>query len=269
MTEDILLIAVDLDGTLLTSEGILGPKSAGALREAAHNGVRVVLASARPADIVQSICRILETKDPMICLNGAEVWGSPDGPVWAYHPIPQAVAQDIAELADRYQWELATTVGAVTYWRQRPGQTLGGDNPNRSIVARNSDAIVGDPTRILTWEVDAVEIIQSLCQSKFPDQCYTEIFYKADGDVEAIGVFALGADKGSALRLVLERLGLKPEQAMAIGDNINDLAMFSQVGVSVAMANAPSKVKAKASMVAPSNDDEGVAWALERCGVVE
>jgi hydroxymethylpyrimidine pyrophosphatase-like HAD family hydrolase len=78
-----------------------------------------------------------------------------------------------------------------------------------------------------------------------------------------------GAHNGvhGGLALVFERLGLEPQQAMAIGDNINDLAMFAQVGVSVAMANAPNEVKEKANMVAPSNDDERVVWALRRCGV--
>jgi hydroxymethylpyrimidine pyrophosphatase-like HAD family hydrolase len=61
---------------------------------------------------------------------------------------------------------------------------------------------------------------------------------------------------------VLDRFGVKPEQAVAIGDNFNDLAMFTRVGVSVAMYNAPDEVKERAKVVAPSNDGEGVAWVL-------
>ncbi len=50
---------------------------------------------------------------------------------------------------------------------------------------------------------------------------------------------------------------------MAIGDNLNDLAMFPYARLSAAMANAPDAVKQQATVVAPSNDDEGVAWAVK------
>ena len=56
-------------------------------------------------------------------------------------------------------------------------------------------------------------------------------------------------------------------QVMAIGDNLNDLPMFSRARISVAMSNAPNQVKRGATAVAPSNDDEGVAWALKEFGI--
>jgi hypothetical protein len=196
------------------------------------------------------------------------VWGSPDGPVWAYHAIPREVALAIARLADRCNWELGTTVGSTTYWRQRSGQALGPIDARTTVVASNSDAMVGDPVRILTWHPEAITGVQSLCQSEFVHACYTEIYYGPDGGMRSLGVFALEADKGTALALVLDRVGVKPEQAVAIGDNFNDLPMFARVGISVAMSNAPDEVKERATMVAPSNDEEGVAWALKRCKVV-
>jgi Cof subfamily protein (haloacid dehalogenase superfamily) len=268
MTTKIQLVAIDLDGTLLTSEGTLAPEGTRVLRQAAQHGVYVVLATTRNPDSVQRFSHSLEIDDPIICSNGAQVWGSPDGPVWAYHAIPQKVALAIARLADRYNWELATTVGLTTYWRQRSEQALGPVDANTTVVARNSDAIVRDPVRILAWNPEAIINVQSLCQSEFAHACYTETYYGPDGGIHSLGVFALGADKGTALALVLDRLGVKPESAMAIGDNCNDLPMFARVGCSVAMFNAPDTVKEKAGVTAPSNDQEGVAWALTRCGVV-
>jgi Cof subfamily protein (haloacid dehalogenase superfamily) len=227
-----------------------------------------VLATTRNPESVQHFCRSLEIDDPIICSNGAQVWGSPDGPVWAYHAIPQEVALAIAQLADRHNWELGTTVGSTTYWRQRSDQALGPIDANTTVVASNSDAIVGDPVRILAWHPEAIIHVQSLCQSEFAHACYTETYYGSDGGMHSLGVFALGADKGTALALVLDRLGVRPEEAMAIGDNRNDLPMFACVGCSVAMSNAPDEVKERAKVVAPSNDQEGVAWVLTRCGVV-
>jgi Cof subfamily protein (haloacid dehalogenase superfamily) len=263
-----MLVAVDLDGTLLTSEGTLAPESARLLRKATQDGVHVVLATTRNPDSVRPFCRLLEINEPIICTNGAQVWGSPDGPVWAYHSIPQEVGLAIAQLADTHDWELSTTVGSATYWRQRPGQALGPIAPNITVVASNSDAIVDNPVRILTWHPDAVDSVRSLCQSKFTNQCYTETYYRPDGTVHSLGVFALQANKGAALALVLNRLGLKSQQVIAMGDNFNDLPMFAHARVSVAMFNAPDEVKQQANAVAPSNDEEGVAWALTAYGVV-
>lgn len=259
----ISLVTVDLDGTLLTSEGALAPRGVALLRRAARGGVHVVLATTRNPDPVRPFCRSLAINDPMICTNGAQVWGSPDGPVWAYHGIPQEVALAIARWADAHDWELSTTVSSTTYWRQRPGQALGRIASNIMIVPANADAVVGDPVRILTHQVEAIDSVRSLCQSAFPDQCRTETYYNPDGTVHSLGVFAPQADKGTALALVLDRLAVEKECVLVIGDNINDLAMFPYASVRVAMANAPNEVKQQAATVAPSNDDEGVAWALE------
>jgi hydroxymethylpyrimidine pyrophosphatase-like HAD family hydrolase len=76
------------------------------------------------------------------------------------------------------------------------------------------------------------------------------------------------ANKGTALNLVMQRLGVAREQVVTIGDNYNDLPMFACGDISVAMANAPAAVKQQASLIAPSNDDEGVAWALQKLQIV-
>jgi Cof subfamily protein (haloacid dehalogenase superfamily) len=259
------LVAVDLDGTLLASERTLAPEGSRLLALLARRGIRVVLATTRNPDSAAFFARAMEIDDPMICTNGAQVWGSPTGPVWAYHAIPAEVAGTIARLADAHGWELSTTIGATTYWRQRPGQALGPYAPNVTIVAANLDAIVGDPVRILaTTCAEAVEAIRTLCESQYVGQCHAETYYSPDGSVESLCISASGADKGTALRLVLDRLGIAPSQALAIGDNPNDLPMLACAGIGVAMGNATGEVKRRASVVAPSNDEEGVAWALHK-----
>jgi Cof subfamily protein (haloacid dehalogenase superfamily) len=264
--QDISLIAVDLDGTLLTSEGSLASEGARLLTRAARRGVRVVLATTRNPESMQPYCDALHIDDPIICTNGAQVWGSPTGPIWACHVIPREAALTIARLADDSGWELSTTVGATTYWRRRPGQASGpfASRPNIAVVASNAEAIVGDPVRILVTQPQAIEPIRALCRSRFAHRCYVETYYCPDGTVESMCISAPGADKGTALRLVLDRLGIGAEQAIAIGDNPNDLPMFACAETSVAMGNATDEVKRQATVVAPSNDEEGVAWALQR-----
>jgi hydroxymethylpyrimidine pyrophosphatase-like HAD family hydrolase len=107
------------------------------------------------------------------------------------------------------------------------------------------------------------EAIQAFCAEEYPNDCRTEIFYNTDGALHSLAICAPQADKKTALGVILAHLGISPQQAIAIGDNMNDLPMLSFVGFSVAMGNAIPELKQCASVIAPDNDHEGVAWALE------
>ncbi len=262
--ERISLIAVDLDGTLLTSAGQVAPGGGRALTEAARAGVRVVLATTRNPNTVRHICQRLALRDPMICTNGAQVWGSPDGPVWLCDTIPRAAALRIVHLADEYGWELSTTIGDTAYWRQRPGQALGRLRPDVVIVPTNAAAMTGDPVRIIVNEAEAIIAIRTLCQTELFSQCHAETYYEPDGALHSLCIFAPGTSKGRALALVETQLNIPPAEVMVIGDNPNDLTMFPHARLRVAMGNAVESVKRQATAVAPSNDEEGVAWAVRR-----
>jgi hypothetical protein len=258
----ISLIAIDLDGTLLTTEKSLAAEGADLLRQAYRRGVYVILTTARNPDSVRRYCLELGIDHPIICSNGAQVWGSPEGPVWIDLTMSRETALAIARYADAHDWEITTTIGSTTYLRQRPDQALGPLNPERIVVATNVDAVIGNPMRILVFEPDAIEGIGSFCRSTLAGQCSVETWYNADGTLHSLGIFPPNVEKGNALAFVLERLGIHKEQVMAIGDNFVDLSMFRYAAISVAMGNAPDEVKQQATVVAPDNDAEGVAWAL-------
>ncbi|MCC6170236.1 MAG: HAD family phosphatase [Caldilineaceae bacterium] len=267
----IRLIAVDLDGTLLTSAGTIAGDAARLLRQVAEGGVHVVVSTTRTFHSAYPICQALGTRAPLICANGAQVYGTPDGPLWAQHALDREAALTIARLADAHQWELGMTVGAVTYLRQRAGQPLGQLRPNVMVVPTNAAALmngemddgIDSPLRILTWQPEAAAAIRVLCDTQLSGRCYTEPYLKPDGSFESMGIFALQANKGTALRRVMDRLGISGAQVMTMGDNFNDLPMFACGRISVAMGNAPRAVQQQATHVAPGNDAEGVAWAIE------
>jgi hydroxymethylpyrimidine pyrophosphatase-like HAD family hydrolase len=186
--------------------------------------------------------------------------------LWKSITFPREIGLEIAKLADANGWELCTTVGHATYFRQRPGQALGPFAPGRAIAATNSDAVMDDVTRILVMEPDAIKQIMALCESVFSDKCRIERYTGPDG--KSLGIFGLDANKGNALGLLLERLGISQSEVMAIGDDLNDLPLFSRARIKVAMGNAQAELKMQATAVAPSNDDEGVAWALKQFSVL-
>jgi Cof subfamily protein (haloacid dehalogenase superfamily) len=262
----ISLVAVDLDGTLLTSGRTLAPEGARTLQRLHREGVRVVMSTTRVPNSTCAFCHALEIDDPIVCTNGAQVWASPDGPVWANRPFGRDIGLALAQLADKRGWELATTVDSMTYWRQRPGQALGLLSPHITIVPSNLEGVLGDPARILVSQVEALDAVRSLCEEHFADRCRVEVYAEADGVPHSLGVFAAGVTKGAGLALVMERLGIEREAVLAIGDNECDLSMFPHARLRVVMGNAPEGVKREAAamgaVVAPGNDDEGVAWAL-------
>lgn len=258
----IALVAIDLDGTMLTAEGELAPRSAEQVRAASQRGCTVVLASTRNPESIARYSLALDLDDPIIGTNGAQIWASPSGPIWARYTIPLEVAQAIAELADRQGWELGITVGDTTYYRQRPGQNVGPLAPGRAVVAKNADALHDAPVRILTWTPEAIPRIQRLCHDQFPDAVRLQIHHEPDGSVRSLGVFPAGVNKGNALALVMEQLDVDADQVLAIGDDLNDMPMFEQAGFSVALAHAPEAAQAAADRVAPPGE-EGVAWALK------
>ena len=267
--DEIRLVAVDLDGTLLRSDKTMAPEGVALLLQAVARGVHVILATTRNPESACAIASELGLTGPLICSNGAQVWASPEGPVWATFTLPRHVGLSLAQLADERDWELIITVGQETYWRWRPGQSAAPVHTRVTLMDHNVDGVVGDPLRIMAWQPEAIEPIRLWCADRFPDLCRTAVFYNPDGSTECIGVFAPDAHKGTALTLVAERLGIPLSQVLAVGDQAIDVPMFQAAGVSVAMGNAPPDVQAAATWVGPCNDEEGVAWALRRVGAAE
>ena len=275
-TYAIRLISVDLDGTLFRSDSTPAPESVRLLQCARQAGVRVVINTTRNIGGVRKLCKVWGFRDPVICTNGAQIFASPEGPVWASFTIPMVVARSVARLGDDNGWEVSTSVGNRSYLRQRTGQPLGPvghpsrvsiadcqDLPHLEIVRTNVEALVAEPVRMLLHDREAIAAARDLTE-QFPQDCRTETYYKPDGRVHSLCVLPREADKGTALEFVGRKLEIPLAQTLAIGDNSNDMPMFAAAGVGVAMGNAPPAVKAAATVVGPSNDDEGVAWAVRQ-----
>lgn len=256
-------VALDIDGTFMTSDGRMPDRGSELLRKAYDKGIRIIFASTRNYHMMRDLASSLDIADPLICTNGAQIYESPDGPLWTNHVIPLEVARRIAETADENGWEMSTTVGMDTSLKRRPGQEIGLLRDHVYIRASNQDGVLGEPIRILFWQLEAIKAIRSLCESEHGGKCRTETYYKPNGEIHSLGVFGPQADKGTALGFVLDRLSLSSRNVVSIGDNENDVPMFRISGTSVAMGNSVDGIKKHATVVAPSNDEEGVAWVLE------
>jgi Cof subfamily protein (haloacid dehalogenase superfamily) len=256
-------LALDLDGTLLNSGLRLSDNNAEAVRAAMERGVEVVLATARFFGIASRTASRLEVQTPLICSNGALV-KRPDGEELLHLQLDQALAREVTTMGDERGWEMFTTIGGTTYMQMRPGiipERLPG---GLKIAERHSDHIdEGAPTCVLVFGHEAVGEIEAKVLPVHEGRARISINRPTNSAHYVIFTHP-DAEKARALSLVLESLGVAPEDTIAMGDSESDIAMFRVAGLGIAMRNAPDEVKREALHVAPSNDEDGVAWAIHK-----
>ena len=259
----IQLIAVDLDGTLLHDDETLSPQGVSALKKAVAMGVHVVIATGRRLASARQYAQQIGLSDPLIVVDGAQIASTPQGMLWMEQVIPLHIAKQITRYADSQGWELTTVIDSTICYRQRPGQSVGNLADDCVVYNSNVEAVTAPPLRILAHEPEAIAGLEAYCQQlDHPDIRY-QLFHHNNGMIRSICIFSGGADKGTALQFICHKLNISPSQVLAIGDYDNDLSMFSVAGWSVAMGNAQDHIKAQSDMIAPTNEDGGVAWAVQ------
>jgi Cof subfamily protein (haloacid dehalogenase superfamily) len=274
-TMKIDLIALDLDGTFIRSDGTVSDRNLRAVRRAAEAGVRVVVASGRIRGDAASFREIVDPYSPTITANGAAVInGALDRPLLSRTVSPEAAERTVslihrfgvachayldgsvvmerdspvlkwyrhrsAALPERFRFQVIETEDLLE-WLSGP------DNP-RSLMPEKIMTVEYDPERMekLASALQAVDGISLTGSSRTNREILGE-----------------GVSKGAALGFLCGKFGIPPSRVMAIGDNENDLSMLEFAGIPVAMGNAPDAVKAAARHVTARNDEDGVAHAIE------
>jgi Cof subfamily protein (haloacid dehalogenase superfamily) len=261
----IRLIALDLDGTLLGPDLRLSPVDGEAVVAARERGVQIALATSRWYRLAQRTARRLELRAPLICHNGAHIKEPEDGPELLHLRIATEAAREIAAFCDEGGFETYTTVDGITYMRTpREAQIDPQRLPKDMRLARtHAEHIVADATGFVVFGQEAVQGLVDAFAERYAGVLTFPVGVSETSQAY-VTITAAGADKGRALRLVCQHLGVPSEEAMAVGDAAPDIAMFDVAGTGVAMGNAPEEVKSKADAVAPSNAEAGVAWAIRR-----
>jgi Cof subfamily protein (haloacid dehalogenase superfamily) len=262
------LIAIDMDGTLLDSNHAISPRVKKAITAVRTQGVRIVLATGRPFSGVEKYLEELgltSEGDYCITFNGAVIQNAAD---------TKSVAETTLGYDDfLYCEKIARDLGVhfhVLYERSMM-------TPNADISSHTvRDAYISH-TPLLYRSVEQVdpawrfrkfmmvddEAVLDKAIANFPPellQRYTVVKSAAD----FLEILHPEAGKGRALATLAAYLGVSQERIMAIGDQENDLVMLEFAGVAVAMGNAIDAVKAVADHVTTSNNEDGVAVAIER-----
>jgi Cof subfamily protein (haloacid dehalogenase superfamily) len=266
LPERIRLVAVDLDGTLLSDSKRVSGRTVEALKCLPHRDVRIVLASARPPRSVRHIYKELGLQTLQVNYNGALIWNEPAQQVVHHQPMECSLVRSIIDLARDMFDEVSVSCEVLDKWytdrAEQPYQTQTGLIFRPDLVAP-LDAFCNQPVTklLLLGEPMIVSRLEPLLIEGFPSVSIV----RSDG--ELLQIMDRRASKGNALKLVAAHYGVPMSEVMAIGDEVNDVSMLKAAGVAIAMDNAHAAVKQVANWVAPSNNDHGVHAALKRYGL--
>jgi Cof subfamily protein (haloacid dehalogenase superfamily) len=260
----IQLIALDLDGTLLNSAVKVSERNAEAVKRALDAGVKVVLATARWYLLAKRHAERLGIHTPLICNNGAVVKRPQDGDDLLHLRLDQELARDVTALADERGWETFTTIEDATYMRMRPGIIPERLPAGLRVSERQAEEVArGQPTAVLVFGEEAVNEISQRFLPAFDGRAKFSL-NRPPRYPHYVILTHPDADKASALEIVCRELDVPLADVMAMGDSESDLEMLRLAGLGIAVDNSPDEVKRAALHIAPANDADGVAWAIER-----
>ncbi len=258
------LIAIDLDGTLLTSRKDISGATSAILTEAAGIGVNVVLATARPPRSVLAFHKLLQLQTPMINYNGALVYQPLEHRVLLHRPLSAKIARQVALLARKLDPSVLISAEIMDRWytdHYDPAYETETSKLHEPDSVAPLESFLSQPvTKLLFLGPEAtVTALHREIRTQLAHQVAT-----VQTEDNLLQVMNATASKVSALRTVAAEMQVPQHRVMAIGDNANDVGMLQWSAVGVSMANAPENVKRVADYVTEDNDADGVARAIRR-----
>ncbi len=259
-------VFTDMDGTLLRKDHTISDKTKTVIQNLISQGILIVPISARPLHGMLHITeKVFPEQTPVISLNGSYIYHNGEIIYEISMPLPATLAID--ELVKDYpvspmyysrmDWfshihtdaiKKEQKITPVPITIQPFHQTIAAwkeqlTGPNKILIAGDEKTILAVEKKLLGQFDGTLNIYKS--QPKYLEAMHPD------------------ASKASAINFFLDKYGLKKEEIVAIGDNYNDQSMLELAGLGVAMGNAPDEIKAMAGYVTDTNNNDGVAKALE------
>ena len=281
------LVAIDLDGTMLNEYGVVTQITKEAIQKAQEKGIEVIIASGRPSDSVKTIAKEIKSNKYFISGNGAIIYDMVNEKIIYENTLKKQKTLEIIKICEEnsiyYNIYTEKEIIAknlqcnVLYYHKENANKEDDDKTHINIVENIYDYIANRDERIVKIticdnnqsifnsimrklrEIDEIEVLEvSHMSRKLIKQGTEEIpidyFYTE--------ISAKNVDKWNALEFLKERINIKTEEIIAIGDNINDKKMIEESGLGIAMGQSHPKIKEVADIVTKSNIDDGVAEVL-------
>jgi Cof subfamily protein (haloacid dehalogenase superfamily) len=257
------LVATDLDGTLLRSDGTISARGARALAGLERAGIEIVLVTARPPRWMGPIASVTGPHGVAICANGASTYDLRSERVIDSYPLPAQSALEVVrrlrQLVPGGTFAVETTEGFACEPGYQQHQWDEESSPRLADVELLLDSpalklLFGHPA----WSADDLLAVAQESVGTLVEPTHS------NPERSAIELSARGVSKATTLARLCQARSIDASEVLAFGDMPNDLPMLAWAGTAVAVANAHPQVLAAVTHVTASNDEDGVAQVLER-----
>lgn len=255
----IRLIASDLDGTLLRSDGTISARTRDAIRAAEDRGIAFAFVTARPPRYIEGLAEAAGVTGMAVCSNGAILYDIARRAVLHHERLAPELARELTAALREALPEIAFAV--------EHGDSLGYE-PRFPVFPEDAEPRVdhihafldGDLVKLLLHHPEhEAEVLGTLARDAVGERA--QVIHS--GGPRIIEIAAAGVSKATGLARLCDELKIDGSEVMAFGDMPNDLPMLHFAGHAVAVANAHPEVLAAADEVALSNDEDGVARRIE------
>lgn len=268
----IKLIALDLDGTLLNSAKQVTPRTFEALQKAASKGVAIVPSTGRSLDGIPENIAKLPFVQYALTLNGAVVVDIRAHKIVYQCNFSKEEALYLWEYLQKYDALCDCAIDGELYMEHKTFSKLAeyGQSPERIALMRSTrkeansihEMLLQETTKTAKMNLLFDDMQERLLAKKELEQIpFVEVSSSLPRNLE---LNRKGGNKGNGLLSLAEYLGIAREQIMACGDSDNDYSMIEAAGLGVAMGNGLEEIKRIADKVTLSNDQDGVAYAIEQ-----
>ncbi|MFG1708459.1 HAD family hydrolase [Nonomuraea sp. M3C6] len=254
------LVATDLDGTALRTDGTVSPRTVSAFGKVEESGAVLVFVTGRPPRWMGGVAGVVRHRGLAICANGALIYDLHTERIVESHLITVDV---LVEVVAQLRANVADLVFSVEYeagFAHESDFLLGG--LDRGVGAVRVESVTARPcAKLLALHRGMTADELQATVEELVGHLVTATHSSGRGLIE---MSAQGVTKATALAALAGQHEIKPSQAIAFGDMPNDLPMLSWAGTSYAVANAHPDVLAAVDHVTAANDDDGVAQVIER-----
>ena len=263
------LVVTDLDDTLLRDDRTISERSRKTIQRAVERGIHVAIATGRMYDSAVPYARQLGLKGPILCCQGAQIADIETGAEIHTQGIPQELARDVMRWAEGKGLYIQYYSLSDYYFEHQceqsdlyrrlcgvAGKALGAPCSRTLGIDPIKLLIIADPAEIRAAFEQAKELWKGKLEIAISKPNYLELTHP-------------DANKGKAMLRLAGMLGVEPEAVMAVGDALNDLPMILSAGLGVAVGNGAETVRAQANRVTLSNEEDGVAAAIEQYALEE
>lgn len=266
------MLAIDLDGTLLNSSKEISEENEKCIKLAIEKGIRVVICSGRIYPGAKIFAEQLSVVEPLIVCNGAVIKDVKGGEVYYSNMLSKEDCNRVIDILHSEDIYFHTYVDDIMYaekldysalYYMIKSKDLRSDfRIDVKVVESVKEIIEKSPVSpakivVMSSEVEALMRARQLVE----DIKSIEV---VSSNYDNFEVLNRGVSKGKALEIISQKLGIKREEIIAIGDNENDNSMLEYAGFSIAMGNAEEGIKNICDFVTLSNDENGVAHAIKK-----